>query len=182
MSVNHVEVQSFLDDLLLDFVWEIIPDGIWSIDAVEEEDTSRPGVLEYIETLQEGELVACDKAGLTGANQIGRVDGIRPEAQVRDGDRPRFLGVVDEVALCIVAGLLADNLDRILVGSHRAIRAQPPEHALHGISTFDGKSRVVLQAAMGHVVMNANCKVLFRFGHGHLVEDTLDHRRREFFR
>ncbi len=67
--------------------------------------------------------MAGDKIGLPAPNQIGSVNSAWPEAQVGDGDRPRFLGVIDEVALGIIVGLLADDLDGVFVGSYRAIRA-----------------------------------------------------------
>ena len=69
----------------------MIPDLFWAIDAVEEENTTWPGVLENIDTLQERELVAGDKIGLPGTNQIRSVNSAWPEAQVGDRDRPRFL-------------------------------------------------------------------------------------------
>ena len=45
--------------------------------------------------------MAGDEVGL--ADQVGRADRPRAEAQVRDGDRAGLLRVVDEVALGVVS-------------------------------------------------------------------------------
>ena len=45
---------------------------------------------------------------------------------------PDFFEVVDEVALGVVVGLFADDLDRVLVGADGAIRTEAEEDAAHG--------------------------------------------------
>ena len=119
-------------------------------------------IFEDIEALQERELVAGDKVGLTVTDQVGRMNGMRPEAQMRDRHRTRLFRVIDKVALRIVVGLFANDLDRVLVRAHGAVRAQAPEDALHDILVFEGELRIIIQAGMGHIVVNANRKVVFR--------------------
>ena len=40
---------------------------------------------------------------------------------MRDRDCPRFLGVIDEVALGVEIGLFTDNLDAVLVGTDSTV-------------------------------------------------------------
>ena len=61
-------------------------------------------------------------------NQVAGVDRLRSEAQVRDRHRAGFLRVVDEISLRVIVGVLADDLDGVLVRAHRAVRAQAVEH------------------------------------------------------
>ena len=71
--------------------------------------------------------MAADKARLL--DKPGGVDGLGAKAQVGDGARARLLGVVDEVALGVEALQLADDLDAVLVGAHRAIGTEAEESA-----------------------------------------------------
>ena len=64
-------------------------------------------------------------------NQVAGMDRLGAEAQVRDGDGAGFLRVVDEIALGVVVGFLADDLDGVLVGAHGAIGAQAVEQGAH---------------------------------------------------
>ena len=64
-------------------------------------------------------------------NEIVGADGLRAEAQMRNRHRAGFLRVVDEIALSIIVGVLANDLDRVLVRAHRAVRAQPVEDRPH---------------------------------------------------
>ena len=95
------------------------------------------GILEHIEPLEEGELVAGDEIGVVVADQVRRMDGLGTKAQVRNGHGAGFLRVVDEVALGEIVGLFADDLDRVLVRAHCAISAQAEEHTADGVIAFN---------------------------------------------
>ncbi len=127
--------------------------------------------------LQEGPHVAGDEVGLV--DQIGRADGLRAEAQVADGDHPGLLGVVDEVALGVVVGVLADDLDGVLVGPHGAVAAQAVEQRPDHVLGLGGEGRVVLQAGVGDVVVDADGEVVLGRRLRQLVEHRLDHGRGE---
>src|SRR5579884_3524390 len=105
----------------------MVPDLLRFIQAIKQEDTAGAGVFEHIKTFEQRELVAGDELGLVLSYQVGSVDGLWPKAQMGNGHRTRFFGVVDEVALCIILRLLANNLDRVFVGPHGSIRANAPE-------------------------------------------------------
>ncbi len=87
--------------------------------------------------------MAGDDVGLVWADLIGRADRARAETQVRDSYRSGLLRVVDEVALRVVIGLLANDLDRILVRADRAVGTQTPEDALYCFTALYGESRIV---------------------------------------
>ena len=115
-------------------------------------------------------------------DQVRRADRPRAEAQVRDGHRARLLRVVDEVALGVVRRLLADDLDRVLVGADRAVRAQAEEHAPRHVVRLDVQVAVVRQRRVRDVVDDADGEVVARRRPAQLVEHAVDHRRRELLR
>src|ERR1019366_8493998 len=102
--------------------------------------------------------MAGDKVRRT--DQIWRADGPRAKAEVRDGGGTGFLRVVNKVALGIVVRFFADDLDRILVRSHRAIGSQAEKHGTNNIVRFDVESIVIRERKMGHVIDDANGEML----------------------
>ena len=85
-----------------------------------------PRVEQGLVALEERPDVAGDEIGLV--HEVGGADGLRTEAQVAHGEHAGLLGVVDEVALHVVARVLADDLDRVLVRPDGAVGAQAVEH------------------------------------------------------
>ena len=112
-------------------------------------------------------------------DQVGRPDRSRTEAQMRDRHGPRFLRVVDEVALHVEVRLFADDLDRILVGADRAVRTQPEEDRAYDVVRLDVEFGVVLQRAMRDIVDDPDGKTTARPFRLELIEHRLDHGRRE---
>ena len=111
--------------LLLHLSRQVIPDLVGGIGCIQQENRSRSGVLEYVDLVEEVELVAGHEAG--AIYEISGADGPRARAQVRDRDRARFLRVIHEVALHVALGFLADDLDGVLVGAHGAVGAEAIE-------------------------------------------------------
>ena len=138
----------------------MVPDLIRPHRAVEQQDCALGRLLEHVVAFEEAELVHADEVGL--ADQVGRLDGMRPKAQVRDGARAGLLRVVDEIALRVVVSFFADDLDRVLVGADGAVGAQAPEHAAHGVFGFDVEVRVVVEAGVRHIVVDADGEVVLR--------------------
>ena len=58
-------------------------------------------------------------------NLIGAADGRVAEAQVRASEAARLLRVVAEVSLAVLVGVIANNLDRVLVGTNRTVGTHP---------------------------------------------------------
>ena len=63
---------------------------------------------------------------------VGRLDRLVTEAQVGNGNATGLLGVVLEVSLYVLVGVVTDDLDGVLVGTNGAVAAQTPELALDG--------------------------------------------------
>ena len=99
--------------------------------AVDEEDAAGLHVLHHREVLDDvGRVVAGDEVGLVDV--VRALDGLVAEAQVADGDAAGLLGVVLEVSLHILVGVVADDLDGVLVRADGAVAAEAPELALDG--------------------------------------------------
>ena len=111
--------------------------------------------------------------------QVGAADGLVAETQVGNGYAARFLGVVGEVALRVLIGVVADNLDAVLVRADGAVGAETVELAGNGGGVshvdflFDGERRV------GDVVEDTNGEVVL-LALVHILVYGVDHRRIEF--
>ncbi len=63
---------------------------------------------------------------------VWRTNGVITKAQVANCDAAGLLGVILKVRLHILISVIADDLDRVLVGANRTIAAEAPELALDG--------------------------------------------------
>ena len=102
--------------------------------------------------------MAGDEVGL--GDQIAGVDGLGAEAQVRDGHGAGLLRVVNEVALGVVVGLFADDLDGVLVGADGAICAESVEQRANTCRASVENGGIVVQAGVGDVVVDADGEVI----------------------
>ena len=118
-------------------------------------------------------VVAGDEVGRV--DQIGALDRLVAKAQVGHGDAAGLLGVVGEVCLNILVGVIADDLDGVLVGADGAVRAQTVEHAGHGAGRCSVDGLAQLQRGVGHVVGDAHGEVVLRLVLGQVVVHSLDH-------
>ncbi len=98
-----------------------------------------------------------------------------------DGHGAGLLRVVNEVGLNLVIGGVTDNLDGVLIGTDRTIRAETIEHG--GIAFARHlEGRIVIEAGAGHVVVDAEGEVVLRLGLSQVIEHSLDQSRSELFR
>ena len=97
--------------------------------AVDQQQATGFQPRQRIETLQEIPVVHRHQGG--PLDQIRGTDRPRPKAQVRHRERARLLGVVDEITLHKQGRGLTDDLDRALVGPHRAVTAKAVDHRPH---------------------------------------------------
>ena len=82
--------------------------------------------------------------------------GLIAEAQVADGDAAGLLGVILEVGLDVLVGMVADDLDGVLVGANGAVAAQTPELALDGAGRSNAGNGLLLQRQVGDVIHDAD--------------------------
>ena len=176
-GVDGVDLQALGEDRLLHLARQVVPQLVRRVGRVEEEHRARGRALQHVVVLEQLELVAGHEAG--AADEVGRAQRARAEAQVRDGHRARLLGVVDEVALGEVRRLLGDDLDRVLVGADGTVGT---EHRAHDVGRFDVERRLHRQRQVGDVVVDPDGEVRHGPRPGQLVEDGLHHRGVEFLR
>src|SRR2546421_8218647 len=115
-------------------------------------------------------------------NQVSASYRLRAETKVGHSHCARLLRVINKVALCVIRGLFTDDFDRVLVSADRAIGAQSPEECAHLSGGFDIEGGITIQAVESDVVRNADAEMVLRITFRQFIKDTLDHRRREFFR
>jgi len=124
--------------------------------------------------------VAGNKVGIAQPNQVRGADFAGTKAQVGNGHRTGFLGVIHKVTLCAIFSLLTNDLDRVFVGAHGTIGAQAKEHAALDIRGSNAEGGVVGKAGVGKVIVNAHGKVVLGFGLGKFFKYRLDHGGRKF--
>ena len=177
-GVDAVYLDVLVQNLLLHAGRQAVPHLVGFHGGVDEEGGAGSGVLQEVEGVQQAGLVQRDEVG--AGDEVGAVNRRGAETQVGHRGGTGLLGVVHEVALHVQVGVLADNLDGVLVGTHGTVGTQTIEHAAgHGVG-LGGEARVVGNGEAGHVVLNTHGKA----GHGgvllELVEHTLHHGGGEF--
>src|SRR5688572_5678172 len=121
IAIDYIELQLLFEDISLYFLWQLLPDFVRAIKAVEQEYRAFLGIFQHIHALKEGILVTGHKIRLLCFDQIGSADRLWSKAQVRHSHRAGLFRVIVEVALSKVARLFADDLDRVLVCTDGAI-------------------------------------------------------------
>ena len=100
---------------------------------------------------------------------------------MRYGDAARLLRIVEEVRLHVFIGVVADDFNGVLVGTHGTVGTEPVEFAGSGA----GGSRVELlgeiQRGVGNVLVNTYGEVVFRFFPFKVFIYGKHHGGREFF-
>ena len=180
VGVDVVELQLLALDLLLDHPGQLLPDLLRRVGRVEQNRRALFGQGQHVVAAQEAELMDGHKVGLT--DEVGALDGFRPKAQMGNSARPGLLGVVDEVALGKVVGLLADDFDGVLVGADSAVGAETPEDRPHYTVRLDVEVGVEVQTGVGDVVHNADGEVVLGAIFSCFIENRLHHRRCKLFR
>ena len=99
--------------------------------AVKKEGTAGLNVRDHIVLGEVRIVVASNEVCLIDI--VGRLDGRITESEVRNGDTACLLGVILEVCLNELIGVVSDDLDRVLVCSNRSVSAKTPELALDHI-------------------------------------------------
>ena len=87
-------------------------------------------------------------------DEVGGLDRVRAETQVRNRLRAGFVRVVDEIALCAETGVLGDDLDGVLVGADRAVRTEAIEDGAGDVGALDRERRVDGQTGVRNVVID----------------------------
>ena len=154
-SVYHVKLDVVLCNVALGGGVKMLGKLLKAPLAVNEEHTAGLNIT------HDGEVL-CDVCRNMACNEVCLVyvvrtlDGLVAKAQVRDGNAAGLLGVVLEVSLNILVGVVADDLDGVLVGTDSAVAAETPELALNGAFRCGGGSFNFLEGQTGNIVDDAD--------------------------
>ena len=97
-----------------------------------------------------------------------------------DRDTARLFGIVEEIALSVHIGMVADDLDGVFVRANGTIGTQAVEHALERSFARRIDLFLDLQGQARHIVGNTDGKAFLRLCRRQVFIDGVDHRRREF--
>ena len=178
-GVDGVELQLLVDNLLLNFISQVIPDFVCVIRRVQQEGCARFGDAQDVHLVHKLELVAGNEVSLV--NQVGGLNRVVGEAQVRRRHRAGLAAVIDEVALAVLAGVFGDNLNRVLVGADGTVCTQTEEDGADNVLALGVDAVVISQRLVGYVIVYTDGETVNRVGGYGVVEHGLDHARRELF-
>ena len=157
-GIDGVEVDVVVGDEFLHLAGQALIQLLGVPRAVQQEAAALLQILDHVVGLQVSGVGAGHEVRL--GDVVGGLDGGVAKAQVGDGQAAGLLGVVIEVALGIHIGVVADDLDGVLVGAHGAVGAQAPELTRGGASGSGIGVLGGIQGQMGHVVHNADGEAL----------------------
>ena len=92
--------------------------------------------------------------------EVSGLNGAFAETQVRNGYAARFLGVICKVSLRIHIGMVADDLDGVLVCTDGTVRAESPEFTAgcafgSGVGVLGNRQRKIC-----NIVLDTDCEML----------------------
>ena len=135
--------------------------------GVQQEGAAVLDLRDDVEVLHVALLVAGNEVG--HRDIVGGMDRLMSEAQVALGDAAGLLGVVLKIGLGVLIGVIANDLDGVLIGADRTVGTETPE--LAGDDALAGGHDVFSdrQRRKGDVVIDADGEVVLLFS-GHVVE------------
>ena len=125
VSVDDIEVNIVLCDVSLYGCGELLVQLVNCPVAVQQEGAAGNNVLYHVVLVDIGRVVTGNEVSLV--DEVGGLDRGLTEAQVGNGNAAGLLGVVSEVSLCVHVGVVADDLDGVLVRADGTIGAESPE-------------------------------------------------------
>ena len=159
--VDGVQLDVVLGDVAFCFSRHVLVELFRSPLAVDQEDAARFYVANHLVALGYiGRVVAGNKVSLVDV--VWALDRLVAKAQVRDGDTAGLFGVILEVCLYIFIGVVADDLDGVLVRTNSTVAAQAPELALDGAFCSGVRRFLLFQRQVGNVVVDAQGESCFR--------------------
>ena len=110
-------------------------------------------------------------------DQVGGFDLLMTETKVRHGNTAGFLGVIIEVSLSVHIGVIADDLDGVLVSTYGTVCTQTPELTVGGSFRSGNKRSAYRQGQVGNIIYDTGGKSL----DGAVLIDSNDLRRSGIF-
>ena len=172
-GVDGVELGVLLGQRLLHGSGQLGVQLLSSPGAVQQE---RAAVLEAV-----NHIIVRHVGRVVTGHEVSRIDQIRglyrylTETQVGYGQTARLLGVVGEVALSVHIGVVADDLDGVLVSANGTVGAQAVEHARDGAFRRGDDLLAQGQGGAGNVVLDTHGEVVLGRVLIQVVVHSLDH-------
>ena len=91
---------------------------------------------------------------------VGALNRLVAKAQVGYGDTACLLRVILEVCLNILVGMVADNLDGVLICANGTVTAQTPELALDSAFCRSVGSGLLGKGQLGNIICNTEGEVV----------------------
>ena len=117
---------------------------------------------------------------ISGIDEIRRLDRGLTKAEMGHGHTAGLFRIIGKICLGIHVGIVANDFNGALVGTHSTIRPQAPEFTLDRAFRGYIKSIPDIQGCMGNIIDNAHGKMIFWFLHLQVIEYRLDHAGIEF--
>ena len=172
-GVDGIELQTALGDDALGPVGQMLFKARHIPVGVQQEGAAFLDLAHDVKALHVALLVTCHE--VRHRDVVGGADGLMAEAQVALGHAAGLLRVILKVGLGVLVGVVADDLDGVLVGADGSVRAEAPE--LAGDDALAGGDDVLAhrERGEGDVVVDADGEVVLLLA-AHVVVHGLDMR------
>ena len=177
--IDDVEFNVVCSQLAFNLVAEVVGNIRFIPVAVEQEDAAFFDFADDVIGVHVSLFMTCQE--VSRFYVVRSPDRFGAKAQVRFGNAAGFLGIVFEVSLDVHIGVVADDLDGVLVGTDSTVRTEAPELAADRPFRIDG-NRDIRHGKMGYVIDDAQGEVVLRLEGFHVVEYGVDGCRRNVFR
>ena len=157
-TVNRVEVNLVVVDVLLDLARQMLLKLCIAPSAVQQEGTAVHKFLNHVVLADVSRVVASHEVCLV--NQVGGLNRLVTETEVRHRDTAGLLRVIIEVCLRIHVGVVTDDLDGVLVCTDGTVCAETPELAVRRAFRRRDKVCTGLEGQVGHIVYDTDREAL----------------------
>ena len=175
-GVDIIDLDVVLGEIALHLVGDEVDELLAIKDGVEQEGATVAETARHIIHVEVGLDVASHE--VRRIDLVGGVDGLVAEAEVRAGETTRLLGVVGEVGLAVLVGVVADDLHGVLVGTDGTVRTETVELSLEETLTTHRNLCLLGERGEGVVVDDTHREVVLRLGELEVLIDGEDLGRR----
>ena len=168
-GVDVVDGDVVVSEIFLDFCGEVLGQFLAFPDCVEQEGAVVAQTACHIIHVKVGLYVTCHE--VRGVHQVCGAYWRVAETEVRAGEAARFLRVVGEICLAVLACVVADNFDGVLVCANCAVGSEAVEFGFIGALVAERHLFGEGEGCKGHIVDDAYGEVVF--GHGEC--EVLEH-------
>ncbi len=164
--------------MLLNFHRKIVPDFIFSERTGKKENAAFLCFGKHILLFDKAEFMTGQEAGF--GNKVGFLDGFLAEAEMRNRDGSRLLGIVEEIALSVVIGIFPDNFDGVLIRADRPVGTKSVEKGFMSADFVELKVFIKIKRCVAYIIINTHGKVIPGSSGFQVVVNSFYHSRGKF--